>query len=88
MLRLIPSIKRNVYPRSYMVSLVFNDGSSITTRYHEPRKVIKVPLTIEECKNEVEKEAWIGRRRSTQTGEVEKTQNLIKYDPRKYLRKR
>ena len=34
--------KRIVYPRTYPTLLVYPDGSTITIRYKEPRKIIKV----------------------------------------------
>ncbi|KAL7645039.1 UNVERIFIED_CONTAM: hypothetical protein RMT77_003409 [Armadillidium vulgare] len=30
----------------YPTHLIFSDGSSILIRYHEPRKIIKLPLDI------------------------------------------
>ncbi|KAK3794614.1 hypothetical protein RRG08_003760 [Elysia crispata] len=36
--------KRIVYPRTYPTLLVYPDGSTITIRYKEPRKIIKLPL--------------------------------------------
>ena len=37
---------RAVYARSYPTALVFDDGSSVNIRYHEPRKIITVSKII------------------------------------------
>ena len=36
--------KRMVYPRTYPTLLVYPDGSTITIRYKEPRRIIKVQI--------------------------------------------
>lgn len=38
----IGSIGRALYTRPYPTTLVFEDGSTITIRYKEPRRIIKV----------------------------------------------
>ncbi|CAL4091682.1 unnamed protein product [Meganyctiphanes norvegica] len=42
----IARIGRLTYTRMYPTTLVQSDGSSITIRYHEPRKIIKLPLDL------------------------------------------
>ncbi|XP_018345208.1 PREDICTED: 39S ribosomal protein L55, mitochondrial [Trachymyrmex septentrionalis] len=39
---------RPVYERTYPTTLVFSDGSSIEIEYHEPRKIIVLPLNLAE----------------------------------------
>ncbi|XP_045129789.1 39S ribosomal protein L55, mitochondrial-like [Portunus trituberculatus] len=42
----IARIGRLTYTRTYPVVLVQSDGSTINIRYHEPRKIIKLPLDL------------------------------------------
>lgn len=44
----ITKIHRKVYARTYPTVLVQPDGSSITIKYHEPRKIIKVNFILTE----------------------------------------
>ncbi|XP_071515548.1 large ribosomal subunit protein mL55 [Panulirus ornatus] len=37
---------RLVYTRMYPTVLVQSDGSTVNIRYHEPRKIIKLPLDL------------------------------------------
>lgn len=46
---------RLVYERTYPTTLVFPDGSSIDIEYHEPRKIIVLPLNIAELTEEQQK---------------------------------
>ncbi|XP_012539897.2 39S ribosomal protein L55, mitochondrial [Monomorium pharaonis] len=39
---------RPVYEQTYPTTLVFSDGSSIEIEYHEPRKIIVLPLNLAE----------------------------------------
>jgi len=39
---------RPIYERTYPTTLVFPDGSSIEIQYHEPRKIIVLPLNLAE----------------------------------------
>merc|ERR1712106_710036 len=42
----IARVGRLTYTRMYPTTLVLSDGSSFTIRYHEPRKIIKLPLDL------------------------------------------
>ncbi|XP_042885833.1 39S ribosomal protein L55, mitochondrial-like isoform X2 [Penaeus japonicus] len=42
----IARIGRLTYTRMYPVTIVQTDGSTINVRYHEPRKIIKLPLDL------------------------------------------
>ncbi|XP_045617891.1 large ribosomal subunit protein mL55 [Procambarus clarkii] len=42
----IARIGRLTYARMYPTIMVQSDGSTITIRYHEPRKIIKMPLDL------------------------------------------
>lgn len=46
---------RAVYERTYPTTLVFSDGSSIDIEYHEPRKIICLPLNMAELSPEAQK---------------------------------
>ncbi|XP_050738921.1 39S ribosomal protein L55, mitochondrial-like isoform X4 [Eriocheir sinensis] len=39
-------IGRLTYTRTYPTLLVQSDGSTINIRYHEPRKIVKLPLDL------------------------------------------
>ena len=40
-------IKRGTYCQKYPTMLVLPDGSTITTKYHKPREIIKVLLSYD-----------------------------------------
>lgn len=88
MLRQIYKANRTLFARLYPTTLVFKDGSTCTIRYHEPRHIIKFPLTLEECTDKQSKLAWQIRRRSVRTDTVETEKDEVKFDARKYLRYR
>ncbi|XP_025267353.1 39S ribosomal protein L55, mitochondrial [Camponotus floridanus] len=46
---------RRVHERTYPTTLVLSDGSSIEIEYHEPRKIITLPLNIKELTPEQQK---------------------------------
>lgn len=47
---------RSIYPRTYPITLVQSDGSTTTIRYSEPRKVIKLPLNLENVSPDVKEQ--------------------------------
>ncbi|KAG7299788.1 hypothetical protein JYU34_016797 [Plutella xylostella] len=51
----VTKIHREVYTRMYPTIVVLSDGSSINIRYHEPRKIIKLPLDLSELSEEERK---------------------------------
>ncbi|XP_018394904.1 PREDICTED: 39S ribosomal protein L55, mitochondrial [Cyphomyrmex costatus] len=53
---------RPVYERTYPTTLVLSDGSSIEIEYHEPRKIIVLPLNLAEL-TEVEKKKRLEMRK-------------------------
>ncbi|RUS77647.1 hypothetical protein EGW08_014590 [Elysia chlorotica] len=57
--------KRMVYPRTYPTLLVYPDGSTITIRYKEPRKIIKLPLDISQL-SDAEKRRVLANRKPKQ----------------------
>lgn len=88
MLRQLYKVKRDLYARLYPTTLVFKDGSTITMRYHEPRQIIKFPLTLDECKDDKSKMAWRIRRRELKTSNMEIDKDDVTFDARKYLKPR
>ena len=88
MLSQVYKASRGLYARLYPTTLVFKDGSTITIRYHEPRQIIKIPLTLEECVDQKSKTDWQIRRRVVKETKVEKIVDEVSFDARKYLRSR
>ncbi|KAL5283170.1 MRPL55 family protein [Megaselia abdita] len=84
----VTRIHRTCYARQYPVSVVQSDGSSITIRYQEPRKIIKLPLDLSTL-TEVEKKARLDARKPRKLikieDEVEDNFNSKKY--LKFLKK-
>lgn len=72
--------------RHYPTTIVFKDGSTVTTRFQEPRAIIKLPLLLEELDTAEEKADFNLRRRK-----IEKVQDVednmeISYSGRDYLK--
>ncbi|XP_069109583.1 large ribosomal subunit protein mL55-like isoform X1 [Argopecten irradians] len=53
--------RRRVYVRQYPTTVVYPDGSTITVRYKEPRKLITLPVDLTELSEE-EAKAVISKR--------------------------
>ncbi|CAH1773718.1 unnamed protein product [Owenia fusiformis] len=58
----VTRIHRYLYPRMYPTVLVQSDGSTITVRYKEPRKIIQLPLDLSKL-TEAERVARVNRRK-------------------------
>ncbi|KAF4518231.1 hypothetical protein B566_EDAN006912 [Ephemera danica] len=65
----ITKIHRATFSRVYPTILVLPDGSSIRIRYHEPRKIIKLPLDLSKLSEE-EKRLRLERRKPRQKLQV------------------
>lgn len=79
----VTKIKRSTYCRKYPTMLALPDGSTITTKYHEPREIIKLPVVFEECSVEQQKRIRLMRQpRGTSKAKEEFTST---FDPLKYL---
>lgn len=85
MLTQIYKVKRRLFARLYPTLYVYKDGSTVTVRYHEPRLIIKEPLTLDECVD-AEKTAWMNRRRTTKEGSVRDDGAEVVFDAKKYIR--
>ncbi|XP_055692233.1 39S ribosomal protein L55, mitochondrial [Lutzomyia longipalpis] len=59
----ITKIHRNIYARSYNPTVVvLPDGSSFNIRYHEPRRIIRLPLDLNTLSEE-ERKVRLDRRK-------------------------
>lgn len=88
MLSQIYKANRDLFARLYPTTLVFKNGSTITIRHPEPRHIIKLPLTQEECTDKQSKLAWQIRRRALRTDAVETEKDEVIFDARQYIRRR
>lgn len=77
---------KDEYCRQFPVTIVFQDGSTITSRHHVPREIIKLPLTLESCKSEAERKAWQGRRKPKEVIEIKKDDTDVAYNQLAYLK--
>ncbi|CAB3243782.1 unnamed protein product [Arctia plantaginis] len=85
----VTKIHRDIYPRMYPTTVVLSDGASINIRYHEPRKIIKLPLDLSQLTEE-EKKMRLEKRKPKKkvkiTDDVEDDFNAKKY--LKYMKKK
>ncbi|OAF67146.1 39S ribosomal protein L55, mitochondrial [Intoshia linei] len=70
----LTTIKRKNYIRMYPVNFIFNDGSSITVRHKEPRKIIKLPLDLRKFTPE-QMAAFKQKRKPTNKMKISKKEN-------------
>ncbi|XP_037955568.1 39S ribosomal protein L55, mitochondrial-like [Teleopsis dalmanni] len=85
----VTRLHRSVYSRMYPTVVVQPDGSTITIRYHEPRKIIKLPLdlsTLSEAARKARLEARKPRKKVKMVEEVDDSFNAKKY--MKYMKKK
>ena len=88
MLSQVYKAKRELFARLYPTTMVFKDGSTITVRFHEPRQIIKMPVTLEDCVNQSDKVAWQIRRRELKDEYRDTDKDDVKFDAKKYIRPR
>uniref|UniRef100_A0A182JYN4 39S ribosomal protein L55, mitochondrial n=1 Tax=Anopheles christyi TaxID=43041 RepID=A0A182JYN4_9DIPT len=85
----IVKVHRSIYARRYPTMMVLPDGATINLSYHEPRRIIKLPLDLS-LLSEAERKARIEKRKPKQKiridDDVEDTFNANKY--LKYLKKK
>ncbi|KAI8428601.1 hypothetical protein MSG28_007339 [Choristoneura fumiferana] len=78
----VTKIHREVYTRMYPTTVVLSDGSSFNIRYHEPRKIIMLPLDLSQLTEE-ERKIRIDKRKPRKkvkvTEDVEDNFNAKKY---------
>ncbi|XP_066593178.1 large ribosomal subunit protein mL55 [Prorops nasuta] len=78
---------RKVFARTYPTALVFPDGSSINIDYHEPRKIIKLPLDLSTLTEEQRKLRLMKRIPKSKVA-IKEEEDDIGFDETKYLKKR
>ena len=81
---LMAKIESSKYVAKYPTTLAFSDGSTLTFRHYEPRKLIRLPLILGELE-ESEKKKWLARRRIKEIQVKEEDKTDVKYDKKKYL---
>lgn len=86
--RLLPKVRRQVYAHLYPTHIAFTDGSTIVTRYPEPKKLIKMPLTLADCADETSRVAWQIRRRGVDSAKIDSSQKTVKFNHKKYIKKK
>ncbi|KAJ9591647.1 hypothetical protein L9F63_001792, partial [Diploptera punctata] len=79
----ICKVRREIFALLYPTVVVLPDGSSINIRYHEPRKIIKLPLDLSTL-TEAERHARIERRKPKQKIKIEEDIE-DDFDARKYV---
>ncbi|KAJ8732642.1 hypothetical protein PYW07_015241 [Mythimna separata] len=85
----VTKVHRDIYPRLYPTVVVLPDGASINIRYHEPRKIIKLPLDLSQLSEE-ERKMRLEKRKPKKkvkiTDDIEDDFNAKKY--LKYIKKK
>uniref|UniRef100_A0A8W7PL10 39S ribosomal protein L55, mitochondrial n=1 Tax=Anopheles coluzzii TaxID=1518534 RepID=A0A8W7PL10_ANOCL len=85
----IVKVHRSIYARRYPTMMVLPDGATINLSYHEPRRIIKLPLDLS-LLSEAERKARIEKRKPKQKiridDDVEDTFSANKY--LKYMKKK
>jgi len=75
--------KRALFMRKFPTLTVLPNGATITIKYPEPRKIIKLPVKFEECTPEKQKYIRLLRQPKNDQRDVKEIKNT--FDPRKYL---
>uniref|UniRef100_A0A6V7LQX9 39S ribosomal protein L55, mitochondrial n=1 Tax=Bracon brevicornis TaxID=1563983 RepID=A0A6V7LQX9_9HYME len=76
---------RKIYERTYPTVLIHPDGSSTDVQYHEPLKIIKLPLDLSTL-SEAEKKIRLERRKPKTKVKIEEDIE-DNFDASKYLKK-
>lgn len=74
---------RVIYERTYPTTVVFSDGSSIEIQYHEPRKIIVLPLNLAELTEAEQKKRLEMRKPKTRIVITEEIEDS--FDENRYL---
>nr|CAD7586681.1 unnamed protein product [Timema genevievae] len=80
----ICKIHRAIYARTYPTIVVLPDGSSVNIRYHEPRKIIKLPLDLSTLTEEELKERLERRKPKKKVTIIEEIED--NFDANKYIK--
>ncbi|XP_071166073.1 large ribosomal subunit protein mL55-like isoform X1 [Mytilus edulis] len=76
-------VKRSIFRQMYPTTLVLPDGATINIRYHEPRRIIKLPLDVETLSEEDRKKR-LKRRTKIRKIEVKDDGNEEDFSMNKY----
>ncbi|XP_063408970.1 large ribosomal subunit protein mL55-like [Mytilus trossulus] len=76
-------VKRSIFRQMYPTTLVLPDGATINIRYHEPRRIIKLPLDVETLSEEDRKKR-LKRRTKIRKIEVKDDGNEDDFSMNKY----
>lgn len=74
---------RAIYEHTYPTTLVLSDGSSIEIEYHEPRKIIVLPLNMSDLTEEEQKKRLEMRKPKTKVVITEDIEDS--FDENRYL---
>ncbi|XP_022128101.1 39S ribosomal protein L55, mitochondrial [Pieris rapae] len=80
----ITKIHREIYTRMYPTKVVLPNGASINIRYHEPRKIIKLPLDLSLLSDE-ERKIRLDRRKPKKKVKIAETIE-DNFNAKKYLK--
>ncbi|KAF9814047.1 hypothetical protein SFRURICE_004394 [Spodoptera frugiperda] len=80
----VTKIHRDIYARMYPTKVVLPDGASINIRYHEPRKIIKLPIDLSKLSEEEKKLRLEKRKPKKKVKIVDDIQD--DYNAKKYLK--
>ncbi|XP_072940280.1 large ribosomal subunit protein mL55 [Epargyreus clarus] len=80
----ITKIHREIYARTYPTRIVLADGASINIKYHEPRKIIRLPLDLSQLSEEERKMRLEKRKPKRKVKVVESVED--NYNAKKYLK--
>uniref|UniRef100_H2YZU3 39S ribosomal protein L55, mitochondrial n=1 Tax=Ciona savignyi TaxID=51511 RepID=H2YZU3_CIOSA len=77
--------KRSTYPRMYKTTIVLTDGSTVSVRLANPRKIIKMPLDVLKLSETERKNVWLSRTKKVEKLDDDEVED--NFDPLKYLSK-
>ncbi|XP_013771950.1 39S ribosomal protein L55, mitochondrial-like [Limulus polyphemus] len=77
-------VHRLIYKRLYPTVLVLPDGSTVNIRYHEPRKIIKLPLDMNSLTEEEQKQRLARRKPKEKLVVEEEIEDS--FDANKYIK--
>ncbi|XP_055616096.1 39S ribosomal protein L55, mitochondrial [Toxorhynchites rutilus septentrionalis] len=80
----IVKIHRSVYARRYPTLVVLPNGSTININYHEPRRIIKLPLDLS-LLSEAERKARLEKRKPKRVIQIEDEVD-DSFNARKYIK--
>ncbi|XP_063704632.1 large ribosomal subunit protein mL55 [Culicoides brevitarsis] len=80
----VTRLHRHIYARIYPTVVALPDGSTFNIRYHEPRKIIKLPLDLSTL-TEAERKARVLKRKPKKKIVVEEELEDT-YSAKKYLK--